>query len=117
MHTRIFTAEDRAKAREGRMKAIPKSTYSDAIQVHCEQCLGVSPAVRDCGGSMLIDGNACPLFGVSTREKRRQTTKTALRRAVQAACRHCTGGRDVLCASPTCALFRHGAGRTNLTAG
>jgi len=85
----MFTAEDRAKAQEARRHAIPKAGYAAAIRSHCLECVGTNAAISACNGVELLDGTACRLFHVSTNVKRRQTTKTALRRAILQECKFC----------------------------
>jgi len=109
--------EIRDKAIEGRRFATPKHVFAAAIQRKCEECTGVNPAVTDCnGGEGVNDGLPCRLYHVNTREKRRKTTKTRLRRAIIAECHFCLGNwtkkRNPLsdCSSPSCPLYEVGAG-------
>jgi hypothetical protein len=108
----MFTPELLQKAREGRKCALPKATYAQAVKAFCEECQGVNPAISGCEGVELLDGTPCRLYAVNTRFKRRQTTKTALRRAIIQECKFCMGG-DLLhdCSSPGCHLYAFGPGR------
>lgn len=88
--------ELRQKMQEGRKQAIPKKTYGDAIQAQCEQCSGNNPAVTDC------EHTACVLYVVNTREKRRQRTKTSLKKLIRPECYECCG--PIACGSHVCPL-------------
>ena len=91
----MFQPDILAKAREAKLRAIPKATYSDAVQRFCEACSGVNPAITDC------EAPNCGLYFLNTREKRRKGTKTALRRAIRGECKLCIGRDNV----PTCRVY------------
>jgi len=103
----MWTPELLQKAREARKSATPKATYAAAIQDHCEECCGYSPARSDCGGAELIDLTACRLYHINTAAKRRKVTKTTLKRAIKQECHFCLGPKNPLtdCMSPRCALY------------
>ena len=109
---RLFTAVDREKAQEAKRWALPKRVYGDAIKRFCLDCSAVNAAITDCGGDDLGEGEPCRLYHVNTVFKRRKATKTALRKAIRAECKFCTGSERMLgCTSPYCALYPCGAGR------
>lgn len=96
----MFSQDILEKAKEARVRALPKAVYSDAVQRFCEECSGVNPATTDC------EAPNCNLYPLNTREKRRKTSKTALRKAIRGECKHCLGGHDQsTCISAACKLY------------
>jgi hypothetical protein len=59
----LSPAELERRRAEGRAKAVPQSSYSQATGLHCLECFGVNPAVTDCEGNLC----ECALYPVNTR--------------------------------------------------